>query len=226
MNRHPRVLVMEPNRYQALLIERELYRCFPDVVISVFRSRSDAEQELHACRYSVAVVSLTRFGEPPIPIADCLRSAQPGLPLVFLLPGDRTVADRPGPAPNSTRFVTLTGDFSRCVVDAVRELVGPTLPGGHGAAADNPQGAKTGAAAVPVGDGSLAHEVNNPLQTIMGTAELLLESNRTQDRELMHKLAVIKYSAGRIRASLDRLAPAEPTRTEIVEPDRPIDTHR
>ena len=53
--------------------------------------------------------------------------------------------------------------------------------------------------------GTLSHEINNPLMTILGTAELILEDSLRIDNELINKIKVIHKSALRVQKSLYKL---------------------
>lgn len=53
---------------------------------------------------------------------------------------------------------------------------------------------------------TLSHEINNPLMTILGTVELIMESSKNNDHELFKKAQMIQDSAKRIHASLSNLA--------------------
>ena len=53
--------------------------------------------------------------------------------------------------------------------------------------------------------GRLSHEVNNPLMTILGTVELLLDKQEYSEGEIGRKLRMIQRSARRIRASIEKM---------------------
>lgn len=53
---------------------------------------------------------------------------------------------------------------------------------------------------------TLSHEINNPLMTILGITELVLDEPYKYDRELLKKLKIIKKSALRIQKSTQNLS--------------------
>lgn len=50
--------------------------------------------------------------------------------------------------------------------------------------------------------GILSHEINNPLMTILGISELIMENGYKYDRQLLEKIRMIQKSAQRIEKSL------------------------
>jgi signal transduction histidine kinase len=54
--------------------------------------------------------------------------------------------------------------------------------------------------------GTLLHEVRNPLMSILGEAELILDHTEPHDTEVAGKVRAIRRSARRIQSILERLA--------------------
>ncbi len=52
---------------------------------------------------------------------------------------------------------------------------------------------------------TLSHEINNPLMTILGISELILDNQDAYDKELIKKIKAIQKSAVRIQKSTHRL---------------------
>lgn len=65
--------------------------------------------------------------------------------------------------------------------------------------------------------GTLYHEVNNPLMTIVGLCELILGNGHEYDREVTKKVRIIQRSARRIQSALTRLSTvSQPSIRETV----------
>ncbi len=54
--------------------------------------------------------------------------------------------------------------------------------------------------------GTLSHEINNPLMTILGIVELIIEDSKNSNPDLYEKAQMIQESAVRIHSSLSNLA--------------------
>ncbi|MEW6049952.1 MAG: histidine kinase dimerization/phospho-acceptor domain-containing protein [Candidatus Zixiibacteriota bacterium] len=72
--------------------------------------------------------------------------------------------------------------------------------------------------------GTLSHEINNPLMTILGTAELLVEQFKSGNSELQRKLQVIQQSARRIQLALATLVTSTEPEIKVTASGRLIDT--
>lgn len=59
---------------------------------------------------------------------------------------------------------------------------------------------------IKITTGTLSHQVNNPLMTILGLTELILEENGDNDDELTRRIKIIRGSAQKIQSSLKELS--------------------
>ena len=56
MDRHLRILLLEPNKYHALLIEREFAYRLPETVLTQFQSVDATFKELAGAIYDIAII--------------------------------------------------------------------------------------------------------------------------------------------------------------------------
>ena len=63
---------------------------------------------------------------------------------------------------------------------------------------------------IKIATGSIAHELNNPLMTIIGVCELLLEKRKSLNPDLAKKINVIHKSAKRMKTALKKINNVSP----------------
>lgn len=201
-----RVLLLEPNRYLSLLMEREIAGLYRSAVTARYDDENAAVEELGRTRYDVAVVDIERLAESYGDLLADIREACPQIVLVVVAPQrlidaeghDGLVwADKMLPKNEQTyqALPEVIAQFS----DRWQQVVGQV--GSEGIL-----DAESRSAVINLTVRTLAHEINNPLMTIMGTAELLLDKKRHVPADQIEKLRMIQDSARRIQSTLADLA--------------------
>ncbi|MCP4683941.1 MAG: hypothetical protein GY867_00700 [bacterium] len=201
-----RVLLLEPSRYFSLLMEREISGMFKSAVVARFESEGSAVEELGRTRYDIAVVDVEQAtGEYGDLLAD-IRESCPQIVLIAVGPqgffdiegSDGLVwADQMIPRDDQTPQ-TLPG------VIAQFSKRWQQIAGQEGS--EGILDAESRAAVINLTVRTLAHEINNPLMTIMGTTELLLEDDGEFPADQVKKIRMIQDSAQRIQTTLADLA--------------------
>ena len=87
MSTSERILLLEPNRYHALLLRRELERQLPSVVLAHFREPAPAIIEAGKSAYSVCLVAHSERGHHAEASVKRLRELAPALPIIVLADG-------------------------------------------------------------------------------------------------------------------------------------------
>jgi signal transduction histidine kinase len=223
----PRVLLLEGNRYQALLIERRLSEQFPDGMVTVFAAPGAALRELNSNGYDVVVASADTLGAERDDWVGALRVRSEHLPVILLTADDDPRPPRLGPGLKGVHYLARSEDSHKAAARLVIELLGRS----------NSDRTEVSTAPRPAGEsvetirataGALAHEINNPLQTILGMTELLLDENGRLDPEVARRIRIVRRSAGRIAASLKRLSAASGAELQgappvvALDPESPV----
>ncbi len=226
MNKHIRILILDQDRYSALIIEREMARSLPNIIPVVFHDAEAALHELEQCRYDVAILDYDTCGdrngsEPPsevqnaalqgVSYLDDVRRCRQKLPMVVLMSDAKNGYDdvrrtlRIAGA-GIIESLTKSGGFHKALPDLVRGVLKGGNPESVGPGPHWEHLADAGTEALRTVSGRLAHEVNNPLMTIMGMTELLLSGNGEYDEQVLKKVRIIRKSAQRIAVALERMS--------------------
>ncbi len=209
MEAQVRILLVEPIKYQGLLIEREIHQKVRGAVVSQARTASEVLRLLRNGDIEIAIIDLDSARDEGLEILRSLSRADGNVKIIAIAGdmADESVAVLLKSGADELLFKDpsfhliiprLIEKLHRQVVRD-RTLDGAPMPNLGTAFA--PESISTVA-------GLLAHEINNPLMSILGTAELILEQSAISDPELARKMLTIKKSARRIRMVLKRLTSA------------------
>lgn len=198
MSRHTRILLVQENRYQALLNRRELGARLTDTVVAVYTHPADALPEFSHIQYDLAVVDAAIRSLPPGEFVTHLRTIDPTLPLIVLVePGDPVA--RRLPADEKTTFLTKEGQYHRLLPDLALELRRTNLPDAPSANLQEQAGLHHDVDALVA---NLENDINNPLMAILGAAELIDSRTLSLPEDIAQKVDIIRSSAQRIQEVL------------------------
>jgi len=201
-----RVLLFEPNRYLSLLMEREISGMFKSAVMARFDSEDAAVEELSRTRYDVAVVDVEQAGDLHGDLLAEMREACPQIVLIAVVPQDVIGDERDAGFVWTDKMIPRNEHTHQVLPEVIAEFSDrwQQVAGQEGS-----QGildADSRSAVINLTVRTLAHEINNPLMAIMGTAELLLGSERELPNDQLEKILMIQDSARRIQSTLTGLA--------------------
>jgi CheY-like chemotaxis protein len=202
-----RILLVEQNRHHVRLIVRELSEKYPSSSISAFGAAHTALDELRREVSDIAIIGLDLPDVDGLGFVQLIRKENRYLPIIAIGDTKSKQAAAEAAEAGADEYLAKDGFFfyatlsdiigklySRLSADANRRRSGEKLK------------QKEQAALIRVTTGTLYHEVNNPLMTILGMTELILNNGYECDREVAKKLRIIRRSAQRIQSALTRLS--------------------
>jgi CheY-like chemotaxis protein len=218
------ILIVEPNKYHARLMERELLETYPYSSISTFSSASTALEELRRSSFDAAVISLELPDVDSAVLVALIRKEHRNLPIIVTGYGSNVETETTSasknlsathnwghPAAEAARagadeYVVKDSSFHQ----AIPRLLGDVYRQYERAQEKEQQDVKhrreEQAELIRITAGTLYHEINNPLMTILGMCELILNNGYERDQEIIKKVKTIKKSAQRIQSALVRLS--------------------
>ena len=219
------ILIVEPNNYHARLIERELLETYPSSSISTFSAASTALEELRRNSFDIAVISLELPDVDSAVFVALVRKEHRNLPIIVTGYGSNAETETTfatknlsatrnwgHPAAEAARagadeYVVKDSTFHQAIPRLLRDVYYRYMA----AAQEKEQPdvklqQKADAKLIRITTGTLYHEINNPLMTILGLCELILNNGYERDQEIIKKVKGIKKSAQRIQSALSRLS--------------------
>ncbi len=212
-----RILLADENHYRALLIEREVARLSGTSSVRRTKTGKVALELVKKEEFDLAIVDADLTGFHEIEILNGIRRSRRAMPIIVLSSED---SERPSPSSrfsNSVRFLVKDSSFPESLGPVIDALV-QRLPS---SIADSPEASGMQAAdradSLKLATATLSHEINNPLMTILGISELILNNGGDVDPDVTRKVRIIQRSARRIESALKRLASIrEPSIRETV----------
>lgn len=205
MNKHLRILLLDANRYHALLVERELSDSLPASVVSVFHGGEAATEELANNPYDVLIVDNATVSVVDTAYVDKVRSRNDRM-IVVIVSSEDVVEPAWIAGIAGVHWLTKDSDFHTMVADLICETIDARLSGMAERVSSEENTQVVDADLINIAANTLSHEINNPLQTILGETELLLQKVDVSDNGLREKIRVIRRSAFRIKSTVTRLA--------------------
>ena len=188
MKRDFRILLVEDNKYHAALIERGIAERYAGSQVDVFSSGSAALEAARRHQYDVAVIEQSLPDFDGLELLALLRKDDIDLPVIITsTSGSEQLASeatRSGAAEYLVKDSSFHVTIPRLIGDVIRRRV-LVLKNRE---LEQQLKQKDQVDVVKIAAGTLSHEINNPLMTILGTSELLLDDISLQDRELVRKI--------------------------------------
>ncbi len=206
MDRHFRILLLEPNKYYALLIERGFAHRLPDTVLTRLQSVDAGLKELAGAVYDIVIIDDLIVPGVNGELFTTLRQHNPDL-LAIVLTEQKTVGmSAPSDRAEGVEYLAKDERFPAQLPDTVRRLVAKRKRYVTGSTAEEVISDLSDTDLIRLTAGTLSHEINNPLMTILGLTELLLAGDSNVDPEVERKLRVIRRSARQIKSAMERLS--------------------
>jgi signal transduction histidine kinase len=190
------------------MIERELASQFRDAYISLFSTVESATHALNSASFTIAVIDYHTAGVVDETFLRLVRSRNSELPLVIVTPHDSPKLSAKLSSLKGVACLAKTPDYYRDIDNVLKKLLDRERRQAPSTASRVRDGLAEDPGLARAAAGTLAHEINNPLMTILGMTELLLSEVPVSDDDSTRKLRIIKRSANRIRRTLTAIANA------------------
>ncbi|MDF1544865.1 MAG: response regulator [bacterium] len=206
MKKNLKILLGESNHYHAVLMTRELSDRCPDSRIDLFTS---ADSLVKACKdssYDIVLADPVLFGPQRLAILDLLHQAAIDLPVILVTADGSEQEASEAIRSGAAEYIIKENSYYQVLPRVVTEVYRRSLLIQKNRKMEEQLQQKEQKELVKIAASTLSHEVNNPLQTILGTVELLLDEPQGQSPAINKKIRVIRESAERIHSSLTRLS--------------------
>ncbi|MBN1212437.1 MAG: response regulator [candidate division Zixibacteria bacterium] len=201
-----RLLLLQDNKYHALLIKRELADKLPQCIVATFQSAEFARDELRRNVYNIALIDYNPSWGEGLDYIKRLHREMPTLKIILLASNDTNHLSENALESGATDFVLKEDDFQKGLACLIEKLISPVAHKIKFKTARKKSDSKEEKEIIELTVSTLAHEINNPLMTILGETELLLHNGYRLAPEIDRKIRVIEESAQRIRSALASLS--------------------
>ncbi|HVP07325.1 MAG TPA: response regulator [Candidatus Acidoferrum sp.] len=206
MERRPRILIVEESRYHALLITREITKALPEAVLSVYHYGRAALDELRRSNYDIAVVDNDLTGLQHLEFLAIVGQEGIDVPVILLSTVMSEDARVQAIKAGASQYVVRDDAYYLIVPRMIEEVLHNHQLVKLSRQLEQRLNSRESTEIISIVTGTLAHEINNPLMTILGISELLLNDVDQMDPAIASKIQKIQDSALRIQAALATLA--------------------
>lgn len=201
MNYLAKILLVEENNFHRSILKKSLLECFDQSEITVARTLMEALDLVHQHKYDLVIVDFKNIEHDELRFLKIIKRQVP-TPSIIVIASEC----RPSAIKAVRKFkVDELYFMDSSLFEAVPQLAVKVLA--RRIAKDDPSdnSATDLNVAAKIATRTLAHEINNPLMTIVGLAELILDNCDNDDDATTEKIKTIQKSALRICSSLEKL---------------------
>lgn len=206
MKQDLRILLVEDNRYHATLMERSIAERFPKATIDLTSSGSQALKMVDTAEYDVAILANKLSDLDGLELLELIRERELDLPVVVTALNSFEHLASEAIRSGAAEYVVKEGTYHQSIPRIIGEVYRRNLLVLKNRDLQNKLRQKHQLDSIKVAAGTLSHEINNPLMTILGLSELILGDSKITDQEFIRKVRKIHRSADRIQKTLTRLS--------------------
>jgi signal transduction histidine kinase len=214
------LLLVSNNREEVVRVEQEIRRRSPRGRIKVVDTVEKALGELRAREHDVVVVDLPDL--EALTLITTLRQEALDLPVVVLVEDPSNRASLGIVNAGADQCVTKEGAYHQTLPRILEAAIRFRSLARETRKLEDRLHDRDNTQMLNIVTGTLSHEINNPLMTILGTTELLLDRTEGNDPETRRKLQMIQQSARRIQLSLATLASSTEPQIKVTPSGRII----
>lgn len=191
-----KILICGAEKFQMSLIEDELTRSFRNIYLGVVETLSQAEVAISKECFDFLIIDLIDDSE--IEAVERLAEKLKNCPVLVLSESSKLTSNL-----QKIIFVEKNSATHQELPDIIRyRLKAQLIHYRRELEKQKESIQKQDSELIRITTGTLSHQINNPLMTIMGLTELILEENGAYDAELSHRVQIIRDSAEQIQNAL------------------------
>lgn len=199
MKKKMKIALVEDNRFHALLFERAIVERYPETTVDTYPSGKACLKVLRERSYDLIAIDFHLPDINGLELLSLVHAEQPDLAAVLITgEGSEQIAAE-AIKTGAIDYIAKSNDFVSVVPRIVSQAhhTQQLILKNRRLETRAREGEKL--EMVTAVASTLNHEINNPLMTVMGAIELLLDDSRLTDPDVQEKLKKIETSARRIQ---------------------------
>jgi len=201
-----KILFVENNKYHALLIKKEIENSFNDVAITITGRYKKALELVKLEDFDMGIIDLDSSLYGQLQFIELLKSEINYLPLIVLVSEKKEQLIQIVKQYDIEEIVVKDSSFYLKIPKLIKKIYHQNYKSLLTSDFKNHFQKKEQSEIINIIANTLSHEINNPLMTILGMTEMILDNDFKYDPELIKKVGMIRNSAKRIRSTLKKMS--------------------
>jgi len=200
------VLLLTKNKFHAVLLQKETGKSFPFIQMIIVTNFDQATDVLRSNDIKGILIDADITEVLDLPAIQGLLRCAPMVPVVALTSDKSAIMAKQLFSLGIDELIIKDESFHVIVPKILNHVIKKERSKKEDIMLGQSRGETLDLGVLKATVSTLLHEINNPLMTILGMAELILSEEGEVDRELLKKVRIIEKSAQRIKRSTNRLA--------------------
>jgi FixJ family two-component response regulator len=206
MKKAMNIALVEDNRFHAIIFEQAVIERYPQFTISSFSSGKAFLQAQQIDRFDMIAIDFHLPDLDGLELLAIIRAQTPDIPVIIItgVGSEQTAVE--AMKSGAVDYITKTGDYGTTIPRVIKQAYQKqTLVLKSRRLEEKARDAEK-LETITTTASTLNHEINNPLMSILGNVELLLDDPTIVDINVIDKLKMIDESGQRILKITDRMS--------------------
>lgn len=199
------ILLVVKSNYHAVLLQTEISSRYDNYTITKVSTLIDALQSLKTQNFKSIVIDLDIEQDINLSYLHEIRFDEPDIAIIVLV-SNKTEEFAKRLFDNGIDELVFKDESFHVIVPRLIHNTIKRKTDNHTFDKRSVSYKKSTSEQLKVTAGTLSHEINNPLMTILGITELILDNPYKYDRNLLEKIKIVEKSAVRIQQSIKKLS--------------------
>jgi DNA-binding NtrC family response regulator len=206
MKKNMEIVLVEDNRFHAVLFQQAVKERYPDYSITVYPTGKAYLQVLETGKADLIAIDFNLPDIDGLQLLSLIRSQKPDIPVILItgVGSEQTAVE--AMKSGATDYIAKTGDYGSTIPRVIKQAWQKQQLILKNRRLESKAREAEKLEVITTLASTLNHEINNPLMAILGNVELLLDGEHNGDPSMIKKLEMIEESALRIQEITHRMA--------------------
>ncbi|MFH1700632.1 MAG: response regulator [Candidatus Zixiibacteriota bacterium] len=206
MKTQMKIALIEDNRYHAVLFEQTILEQYPDFEITTFMRGNDFLKVKDKTQFDLICLDYHLPDMNGLELLSMIRGDLTDIPIIVItgVGSEQTAVE--AMKSGATDYITKNSNYISTIPRVIKQACQKQKLILKNRRLEEKARIAEKFETISTTTSTLNHEINNPLMSILGTVELLLDTPGITDQEIKNKLEMIAGSAQRIKEITQKMA--------------------